>query len=190
MTQPVHTAPQFEIAEWLPDRPVAGSLDQEIEMLSEILHAVVHGGAGVSFFVPFSVADARAFWTGKVLGPVRAGTRHVLVARRNSRIAGTVQLDLATPPNQAHRADVLKMLVHPSARRLGMARALMLTLEEVARSKGRSLLTLDTVTGSHAETLYRSLGYIEAGVIPRYARGSLTPELEAATFFYKELASR
>ena len=190
MTQPTRSAPQFEISEWRPDQPVALSQEYEIEMLAEILHAVVHGGAGVSFFIPFSMDEARAFWTRKVLPGVQAGTRHVLVARRDGRIVGTVQLDLATPPNQPHRADVLKMLVHPSARRLGIARALMLAVEGVARSKKRSLLTLDTVTGSHAETLYRSLGYIEVGVIPGYARASLTPELEAATFFYKELANR
>jgi hypothetical protein len=28
---------------------------------------------------------------------------------------------------------------------------------------------------------------VEVGVIPRYARGSLTPELEATTIMYKEL---
>ena len=32
-------------------------------MLVEVLHAVVHAGAGVSFIVPFSLYDARAFWT-------------------------------------------------------------------------------------------------------------------------------
>jgi ribosomal protein S18 acetylase RimI-like enzyme len=101
---------------------------------------------------------------------------------------GTVQLDLATPPNQRHRAEVLKLLVHPSARGLGIARALMVALEAVAREEARSLLTLDTWTGSAAEQLYRSLGYLVVGIIPRYARGSVTPELEAATFMYKELA--
>jgi ribosomal protein S18 acetylase RimI-like enzyme len=77
--------------------------------------------------------------------------------------------------------------VHPSARRRGIARALMLALERVARAEGRTLLTLDTWTGGHAEQLYRSLGYTVVGVIPRYARGSTTPELEPTTIMYKEL---
>jgi ribosomal protein S18 acetylase RimI-like enzyme len=80
------------------------------------------------------------------------------------------------------------MVVHPDARRGGIARALMLALEEAARSEGRSLLTLDTVTGSPAATLYRSLGYVEVGTIPGYARGALSPELEPTTIFYKVLA--
>jgi GNAT superfamily N-acetyltransferase len=179
---------EIQIEEWQPDRSEAVSLEHDIDMLSEVLHAVVHAGAGVSFIVPFSIDDARAFWRDKVLPGVRARTRRVVVARRAARIVGTVQLDLAVPPNQQHRADVAKLLVHPAARRRGVARGLMINLETIAQSEGRTLLTLDTVTGGNAEPLYRSLGYIAAGVIPGYARASLTPDLEATTIMYKELA--
>lgn len=165
----------------------AGALNQDIHALSELLHAVVYDGAGVSFVVPFSIDEARGFWCENVLPGLRAGTRRLLVARADARIVGTVQLDLAVPPNQRHRAEVVKLLVHPSARRQGIARALMLALEPIAKSEGRTLLTLDTWTGRAAERLYESLGYVTVGVIPRYARGSLTPELEPATFMYKEL---
>jgi hypothetical protein len=65
----------------------------------------------------------------------------------------------------------------------------MTALEDIALSEGRTLLTLDTVSGSNAELLYRSLGFIEVGVIPRYARGALTPDLEGTTIMYKELTS-
>ena len=175
------------IDDWRPDRPVAASLDEELDMLGDVLQAVVHDGAGVSFIVPFSHDDGRAFWVEKVLPGVRAGTKRVLVARTGSRIVGTVQIDLATPPNQRHRAEVAKLLVHPEARRQGIARRLMVTLEAVALAEGRTLLTLDTWTGGHAEELYRSLGYTTVGVIPRFARGSITPALEPTTIMYKEL---
>jgi GNAT superfamily N-acetyltransferase len=178
----------IQIEEWKPDRAGGPCLDHDVDMLGEVLHAVVHGGASVSFFVPFSLDDARAFWLHKVLPGVRARTRRVVVARWDGHIVGTVQLDLATPPNQQHRAEVAKLLVHPAARRRGVARALMMALEAIAQSEGKTLLTLDTVTGSSAEPLYQSLGYISAGVIPRYARASLTPDLESTTIMYKELA--
>ena len=175
------------IEEWQPDVGDPHAVEDDVRMLGDVLHATVHDGAGVSFFVPFSVDEARAFWRERVLPGVRSGTRRVLVARIHARIVGTVQLDLAVPPNQRHRAEVTKMLVHPAARRRGIGRALMQALEPIALSEQRTLLTLDTVTGSPAEPLYRSLGYIPVGVIPRYARSSLTPELEAATIMYKEL---
>jgi GNAT superfamily N-acetyltransferase len=183
----VTTLAEIQIEEWRPDRPGAGPLEHDVNMLAEVLRAVVHDGAGVSFVVPFSLDEARAFWREKVLPGVLARTRRVVVARWDARIIGTVQLDLAVPPNQRHRAEVTKLLVHPVARRHGVARALMMALEAIARSECRTLLTLDTWTGGVAEGLYRSLGYVAAGVIPRYARGSLTPDLEATTIMYKEL---
>jgi len=177
---------KIRIAEWRLDAAV---LDAELDMLADVLHAAVHGGTGVSFFTPFSIDEARAFWVEKVLPGLREGTRRMLVAHLDERIVGTVQLELEMPPNQKHRAGVAKLLVHPEARRRGIARQLMIVLEALARAEGRTLLTLDTVTGSNAELLYTSLGYSTAGVIPRFARGALTPELEDATFMYKELTS-
>lgn len=205
MTDTTDTPPQFRIEEWRPQThqttPQVADIDDELDMLADVLHAVVHAGAGVSFFTPFSIDEARAFWVEKVLPQVYAGMRRVLIARLNEngeqkkgkveqrrrRIVGTVQLELEMPPNQQHRAAVAKLLVHPVARRHGIARELMIALEELAQSEKRTLLTLDTVSGSNAESLYSSLGYITSGVIPRYARGALTPELEGTTIMYKEL---
>lgn len=187
MRETTNVLAHIQIEEWRPDRADAASVEREIVMLAEILHAVVHDGAGVSFVVPFSLRDARAFWRDTVLPGVRTRTRRQVVARSGTRIVGTVQLELAWPPNQQHRAEVTKLLVHPVARRCGVARALMMALEAIAQADGKTLLTLDTWTGSSAESLYRSLGYVTVGVIPRYARGSLTPELEPATIMYKEL---
>ena len=175
------------IEEWRPDLADARGRRRDVDMLADVLHAVVHGGAGVSFIVPFSLDDARAFWTGAVVPGVMARRRRMLVARCDGRIVGTVQLDPAWAPNQPHRAEVLKLLVHPDARRRGIARSLMVALEELARANGWTLLTLDTWTGQAGEQLYRSLGYTAIGSIPRFARGSTTPELEPTTIMYKEL---
>ena len=175
---------QIRIECWQPD-PLR--LAEDVEMLGAVLHACVHQGATVSFVLPFSRDDAKAFWRDKVMPAAQAGTCCVVVARRAGRIVGTVQLDLATPPNQPHRAEVRKLLVHPEARRLGIARALMLAIEEQARQKGRTLLTLDTTTGDFAEPLYLSIGYIKVGVIPRYSLRPDSSKLEATTVMYKEL---
>ena len=132
---------QIQIEEWRPAGSRDAALDHDLDMLSDILHAVVHVGAGVSFVVPFSLDDAREFWVIKVLPGVRARTRRVLLARSNARIVGTVQLDLAMPPNQRHRAEVAKLLVHPDARRRGIARALMVASK---RSHCRKAVPADT----------------------------------------------
>lgn len=170
-----------------PWQPNSEHLDDDLKMLGDLLHDCVKAGAAVSFVLPFSREDAECFWRNKVLPTVEAKTCRVLVARREERIVGTVQLDLATPPNQPHRAEVKKLLVHPDQRRDGIARELMIALEEQARKAGRSLLTLDTASDA-AEKLYSSLGYVRVGVIPRFSVRPDSAELEGTTVMYKELA--
>jgi ribosomal protein S18 acetylase RimI-like enzyme len=156
----------------------------ELDAAADLLYEAVHGGASVSFILPFTLEDARAFWR-KVADQHAA---QVLVARLDSRVAGIVILDLDTPPNQAHRAEVKKLLVHPGYRRRGIGRSLMTAVEAAAHRAGRSLLTLDTRTGDHAEPLYLSMGYTLAGVIPDFARGPASPQLESTSILYKRIA--
>jgi len=172
-----------EIRAWSPD-----AVPEALSALADILHACVHDGASIGFVLPFSVADALAYWGSAVLPRVESGERVLLLASVDGRIVGTAQLDFAAMPNQRHRADVMKVLVHPGARRRGIARALMLALEDRARAAGRTLLTLDTRTGDAAEPLYVSLGYQVAGRIPGYARNPFTPELDSTTILYKRLS--
>jgi len=155
--------------------------------LGELLHACVHAGANVNFVLPFSLADSEAFWRQKVAPPLASGTRLLWVARHAGRLAGTVQLDTETPPNQPHRAEVTKLLVHPDCRRQGIGRALIGELEHVAEHLGRRLITLDTRTGGAAEPLYRSIGYETVGTIPDFCHDPIDGRLHPTTIMYKVL---
>jgi ribosomal protein S18 acetylase RimI-like enzyme len=165
----------------------AAEMDAALPDLSTLLHACVQAGASISFVLPFSPEEAAAFWTEKVRPGVARGTRVLLVARQGGAITGTVQLDIDTPPNQPHRGDVCKLMVHPEARRQGTARALMLALEGEARRLGRTLLTLDTRTADKAEPLYASLGYQTVGIIPNFALNTARDGLHGTTIMYKAL---
>lgn len=156
--------------------------------LGALLQACVQDGASVGFVLPFSAAEGQAYWRDKVIPELRGQGLTLLIARRGGAIAGTVQLDCAGMPNQHHRAEVRKLLVHPGHRRLGVARALMAELEILARQAGRTLLTLDTRSGDVAQQLYGSLGYRVAGEIPGYARDPFgSRRFDATTFMYKQL---
>lgn len=136
--------------------------------LSDILCDCVNGGASVGFMLPFEVADAKAYWRG-VVTAVNAGDVVLLGAEHDGRIMGTVQLGLNLPPNQPHRADIKKLLVHRTARGLGLSRLLMEKAEQQAATLRKSLLVLDTATGEVAETIYHKLGWTKAGIVPDYA---------------------
>jgi GNAT superfamily N-acetyltransferase len=140
----------------------------DLAELAEVLADCVAGGASVSFMPPFRHEDAKAFFT-KIVGEVARGEAALLVARLDRRIIGTVQLGLAMPPNQPHRADIRKLLVHRRARGRGVGMALMTAAEDAARARGRTLLVLDTALGGDAERLYTRAGWTRVGVIPGYA---------------------
>lgn len=159
----------------------------EIEALADILHACVLDGASIGFVLPFSPAEAADFWR-KVEAEVAEGATHMFAARVEGRLVGCVLLQLAAKPNQRHRADIAKLLVHPAARRQGLGRALMQTAEAAARREGRTLLNLDTRTGDPSEALYQSLGFELMGVAPGYARHPVADVLEDCSFMFKRLA--
>ena len=154
---------------------------------ADLLKVCVADGASVGFVEPFTLPEAEAYWRRKVLPRVLDGSIVLMVAEEAGHIVGTVQLDHDTMPNQRHRAEVRKLLVHPDWRRRGIARALMRAIEARARDLSRSLLTLDTRTGDAAEPLYRGLGFEVAGRIPDYCRDTLSPRLDATTVMYKRL---
>jgi ribosomal protein S18 acetylase RimI-like enzyme len=162
----------------------SGAFAAAVPALAEVLSSCVAAGAGVSFMHPFPPEAAAAWWRS-LAARVETGAIVVLAARQGSLLQGTVQFHPAPQPNQPHRADVAKLLVHPRARNRGLAEALMRRLEQEALARGRSLLTLDTA-GEAADRLYRRLGYREVGAIPGYA---FWPDgrLGDTTIFYKWL---
>ncbi len=134
---------------------------------------------------PFARDDARAFFEG-VAAEVEQRRRLVVAAFDDGELVGTVQVLLALPPNQPHRGEITKLLVHRSARKRGVARLLMEQAEAEARAEGKTLLVLDAVTGDDAERLYERLGWTKVGVIPGYA---LYPDGRVCdtTYFWKGL---
>jgi GNAT superfamily N-acetyltransferase len=160
--------------------------EREIDGLCDVLIDCVEGGASVSFMWPMTRAKAEAFWRGVAAG-VRRGERRVLVAEDvTGTIVGTAQVILNLPENQPHRGDVAKMLVHRRVRRQGVGAALLAAVERAALDLGRTLLVLDTVTGSDAERMYVRNGWQRCGEIPDYA---LWPDGRRCptTYFYKSL---
>ncbi len=157
--------------------------------LVEVLRGVVEAGAAVGFMLPFDELRARDFWAAS-LELARSGACVLLVAEDAARgdLVGTVTLQTAMPDNKPHRADVAKMQVHPRVQGLGLGRALLEAVESEARRLGRTLLVLDTATGTPAEHLYRGAGWEVCGVIPDYA---LYPDGRPcpATFLYRRLGS-
>ncbi|MBL8212993.1 MAG: GNAT family N-acetyltransferase [Bryobacterales bacterium] len=156
-----------------------------VEPLSHLLWDAVDSGASIGFLPPVDPVESLRYWDSVRIA-VYEGSRVLLAYIEDDEMVGTVQLDLAMRKNALHRAEVMKLMVHRNGRRRGVATALMNEVEKVAREMGRTLLVLDTRRGDESEKLYRKLGYLEAGEIPRYAR-SADGTLHATVILFKEL---
>lgn len=169
-----------------------------LPQLCQILQSCVNEGSSIGFLGPLSMKDSEVYWT-QVSELIEKGNLHLFALTSESHIndapsslpesltvLGTVQLVTIPKVTHLHRAEVIKLLVSPSARRLGIARKLMTHVEDFARGTGRSMLTLDTATGSPAVEMYRKLGWEEWGTCKNYASWPDGSRCDA-TFFRKEL---
>jgi GNAT superfamily N-acetyltransferase len=156
----------------------------DVRALAQLLVDAVESGAGVSFLAGLTESEAEAWWRSVLASS--PGRAIILIARDAEGVVGTVQLQPSWAPNQPHRADVAKLIVHRRARKRGIGRALMDSLERAARAEGFTLLLLDTCKGYDAERLYASTGWVRVGEVPGFA---LNPDrtLCDTVFFYKQL---
>jgi GNAT superfamily N-acetyltransferase len=167
-------------------RALTEALDpRQLEDLCALLIDAVEGGASLGFLTPMGPERAQTYWEG-VSRAVQAGDKALLVAEIEGAILGTVQVVLDMPQNQPHRSEISKMIVHRRVRQLGLGMRLLQAAEERASLAGKSLLVLDTQTGSAAERLYTKAGYMPLPPLPDYA---LTPDgvLAATTIFWKRI---
>ena len=157
------------------------SIHEHIDELSELLILVVAEGASIGFLPPLNLSEAHNYWRD-VLSPETI----LFTAKINKQIVGSVQLHLCSKKNGEHRVEIAKLMTHPDYRRRGIGQLLMNCAEDKAKSAGKSLIVLDTREGDPSNLLYKSIGYVEAGRIPNYAK-SADGELHATIFYYKNL---
>ncbi len=165
----------------------AAEMGTHLTDLCRVLIDSVSDGAAISFMAPLAQSDAERFWMEDVKHSVESEDRLLFGAFKDDRLVGTVQLVLGMPPNQPHRAEISKMIVHPNGRRRGLGTALMTAALDAARRAGKTLITLDTRTGDVSEPLYRGVGFEHAGVIPDFAYDPDGTARHSTTYMYRYL---
>jgi GNAT superfamily N-acetyltransferase len=164
----------------------AAATESRLPELTVILVDAVANGASVNFLAGFTRDQAETFWRAQIPA-IASGNSQLLVAEDGKALVGTVLLMFAPQPNAPHRAEIGKMLVHSSKRRQGLGRRLLAAAETAARQANRTLLMLDTESGSAGDRLYQSCGWTQVGRVPGHA---FRPDgrLAETTIFYKQLA--
>lgn len=157
----------------------------DLDGLAALLTDAVVNGASVGYVLPVDSELINAYWRG-VAVEISAGALALFAVKRDECIIASAQLAFCGKPNGRHRAEVQKVLVHSSARRMGLGGALMRAAEQHARDCARSLLVLDTETHSAGQKLYEAFDFQAAGVIPKFAIGN-AGGFVPTTYMYKIL---
>jgi GNAT superfamily N-acetyltransferase len=154
--------------------------------LAALIVDAVAAGAAITFLRGVTPEKGAAWWRSLEPDVASGRTTPFVAVDEAARIVGSTLLVRSIYENSPYRAEIGKVIVLASHRRRGIASALMTAAEERARAEGRWLLVLDTVEGSAAEGLYRSLGWNVTGVVPNFA---MNPDgvPQPATFFWKDL---
>ena len=95
---------------------------------------------------------------------MREGRREIWIAESDGYLVGTGTVEwLADDRSLADgrtRAHISNLVVHPTYRRRGIAKGLMVAVEQAARRRGCSLITIGVDRGNdYARALYERRGY-------------------------------
>ncbi|AJJ09731.1 acetyltransferase domain protein [Yersinia rohdei] len=156
--------------------------------LAILLTDAVSHGASIGFNTRNLSQEEAESYFHKLGSAIAKNTLLLWIARDDTGIVGTIQLELCQKPNGLNRAEVQKLLVHSRCRRSGIGHKLIIALENTAIQLRRGLLYLDTQAGSPAESFYRTQGYYRMGEIPDYA---CTPDgsYHPTAIYFKRLFS-
>jgi ribosomal protein S18 acetylase RimI-like enzyme len=158
--------------------------EEDLLALCEATDAAIIDGGGFGWLQPPGRPVLESYFKGLLMVP----EREVYVGRVDGIIVGSTQL--VRPPRsneaQAMAATITQTFVAPYARRLGLARMMVVRVEERARGMGYQILNLDVrETHTGAIALYESLGFIRWGTHPAYAR--VGGQMVTGAYFYKLL---
>ena len=117
----------------------SADIAEHVNDLCRVLIDSVAAGAAISFMAPLATVEAKHFWVHDVKSAVQGGSRRLFGAFVDQRLVGTVRLILGMPPNQPHRAETSKMIVHPGGRRRGLGTALMNEALTVAKQSRKNV---------------------------------------------------
>ena len=160
--------------------------DDDLAALCEAADAAIIEGGGFGWVNPPGRQALERYFRGVLLVP----ERELFIARLNGLPVGSAQM--VRPPRnneaQAFSATLMHSFIAPYARSQGLARLLTQRVEEGARARGYFILNLDVrETQEAAIHLYQSLGYVQWGSHPVYAR--VRGQTIGGLFFYKLLKS-
>jgi RimJ/RimL family protein N-acetyltransferase len=111
--------------------------------------------------------DQEIDWFSKALARLEKDEAFYLVAQVEGKVVGNSEVGRKTSGHDRHVGS-LGIVIRNGYRNLGIGTEMMKTLIEQARAMNLKLLTLGVyATNQHAHHVYESVGFVDAGRIPK-----------------------
>ena len=133
--------------------------------LGTLWTAVTRADGAVGFSMDAPEADIRAA-ADDLVEDVRAGRQQLVALDADGALAGTVFLRRGDRAVVRHRADVLKLMVHPGLQGYGWGKALLDAAVAHATELGVEQLLLSTRGGTSLPEFYAKQGWTQVGLFP------------------------
>ena len=158
--------------------------DIDLADLCNITEQAIKAGGGFGWLKTPPREILNKYWKGLVV----VQNRILIVGRLNNAIAGTLQLGLQPPNNEAQKniTNITSHFVAPWARGHGLAKNMINHAELVAKQNGAFCIQLDIrETQEAAIQLFKSKGYKQWGENPNYA--GVDGKVIKGLYFYKNI---
>lgn len=133
-----------------------------------VIAAVVGLGGAVGWLEVPDEGETGSFLDEQLALAAR-GDGAVAVVRHEGRVEAFGVWNRFPAPVIRQNAEIRKVMTHPDARGLGLARTLVTALTDSAAGAGIEVLVLDARGNNHgAHALYESLGFARCGAIPDF----------------------
>ncbi|HLU55132.1 MAG TPA: GNAT family N-acetyltransferase [Pseudonocardia sp.] len=146
--------------------------------LGALWTAVTRAGGAVGFAPDAPEADIREA-AEQAVADVRAGRAQMFALTRGDDLVGTVFLRRGEKATVRHRADVVRLMVHPDLQGRGWGKALLDAAVAHATALGLEQLLLSARGGTTLPDFYEKLGWRQVGRFPdalRIGPGDLRDE--------------
>lgn len=154
----------------------------DLNDLCDATAASIEDGGGFGWIHVPERDSLERYWQGVVTAP----TRVLFVARLEGVICGSAQIILPPGNNeaQAHVVHLTTNFIAPWARGHGLAKLLLETVEDQAKTMGYAVINLDVrKTMDRAIALYESMGYVRFGEHPYSVR--VSQDAIPSIYYYK-----
>lgn len=119
---------------------------------------------------------------------MKRGVSTQLVAEVSGEVVGTMKVVFNQHVLRRHRGELFGVVVNPKHQRKGVARLLFNECKKICVGKDLSILETTVRGGTPAEDVYRKLGFIQYGKLPRGMLESWGEKKEFdEVFFYLNL---